>query len=53
MKKTVECVKRTPEEIAFEKFIKNEKYANAVKSTGKKKLFEIYLAGVKRGKASK
>lgn len=44
---------KTADELAFEKLMKNEKYKNAQKSTGKKKLLEIYLAGVKRGKASK
>lgn len=43
--------KKTADEIAFDKFI--AKYdANLAKRCGRNKLFGIYLAGVKRGKAT-
>ena len=46
-------VKKSADELAFDKFISNERYANAVIHIGKFRLREIFLAGVKRENASK
>lgn len=46
-------VKKSLDEIAFEKLISNEKYKNVLRSCGRGKLSEIYFAGLKRGKSSK
>lgn len=44
--------KKTADEIAFDKFM--AKYdANLAKRCGRVKLLNIYLAGIKRGKATK
>lgn len=47
--KVAKKVVKTPEEVAFEKFIAKEEFKNTARSAGKKKLFEVFKAGVKFG----
>ena len=46
-------VKKTPLELAFEKFISKDEYKVAVHCVGKKKLLEVFKAGTRYRKVEK
>ena len=51
--KPVKAEKKTeksPDRVAFEKLIASDKYQSAKRSAGSGKLFEIFMAGLRRGK---
>lgn len=43
-------IEKSPDRVAFEKLIATEKYQSAKRSVGSGKLFEIFMAGLRRGK---
>lgn len=43
-------IEKSPDRVAFEKLIASEKYQSAKRSAGSGKLFEIFMAGLRRGK---
>ena len=43
-------IEKSPDREAFDKLIASDKYQSAKRSAGSGKLFEIFMAGLRRGK---